>query len=352
MANGRYLLDETGAILTLESGHDADRGNLLGIQPWMTTADYVSRETFYDKLAEYLDVARSKGWLNARTVAVFPEYVGTWLVIAGEGQGVARASTLNRAMVRLALRHGVKFVRFLFSARERDRVAASLFGMQASRTASAYQAVFSRLARTYGVTVVAGSTVLPSPQVHDGCVVAGEGPLQGVSAVFGPDGRAYPDLVRKAYPIGTELPFLKPASPEDLPVFDTPAGRLGVLICADSWYPPPYARLKSQGVELLAVPSYVTHDGAWDTAWRGYDGFSAPADVDKGDIGKLTEGQAWRTYALEGRILESGARAGINVFLRGRLWDLGADGRSLMVATGREPVQAGSCGEALFNLWL
>ena len=91
MANGRYLLDETGAILTLESGHDADRGNLLGIQPWMTTADYVSRETFYDKLAEYLDVARSKGWLNARTVAVFPEYVGTWLVIAGEGQGVARA---------------------------------------------------------------------------------------------------------------------------------------------------------------------------------------------------------------------------------------------------------------------
>ena len=158
MANGRYLLDETGAILTLESGHDAGRGNLLGIQPWMTAADYGSQEAFHDKLAGYLKAARGKGWLNARTIVVWPEYVGTWLVIAGEGHGVARAATLTGAMVRLALRHSVKLVRFLFSARERDRVAASLFRMQADAAASAYQAGFSRLARTYGVTVVAGST--------------------------------------------------------------------------------------------------------------------------------------------------------------------------------------------------
>lgn len=27
---------------------------------------------------------------------------------------------------------------------------------------------------------------------------------------------------------------------DDIPVFDTPVGKLGVLVCADSWYPEAY----------------------------------------------------------------------------------------------------------------
>jgi predicted amidohydrolase len=40
-------------------------------------------------------------------------------------------------------------------------------------------------------------------------------------------------------------------------VVDTPAGRLGVLIGSDSWYPDNYRQLDEQGAQLVAVPAFV-----------------------------------------------------------------------------------------------
>ncbi len=116
-------------------------------------------------------------------------------------------------------------------------------------------------------------------------------------------------------------------------------------------YPAPYARLKAQCVELIAVPSYVAHDDAWENHGKAMMG-TAPDGVDRRDVGRSTEGQAWRRYALTERLDSTGARAGINVFLCGSLWDLGADGRSVMILPGRAPVEAPDCGAALLNLWL
>ena len=50
----------------IESGSDAGRGNLLGIQPYMLAADYASEETFFGKIEGYLEAASQKGWLNPR----------------------------------------------------------------------------------------------------------------------------------------------------------------------------------------------------------------------------------------------------------------------------------------------
>lgn len=336
----------------LVTGHDRERGNLLGVQPWLTPADYASESTLYARLSDYMEAAALRGWLTPRTIVVWPEYLGTWLVTTGAGRAVYRARRLTTAMLALALRHPVRLAAALPAAREKDRVAASLFRIRAPAMAQAYQALFSRLARTYGVTVVAGSTVLPEPHVRDGRIVVGDGPLYGVSAVFAPDGTVHPTLVRKTHPTSAELPFLTPGSLDDLPVFDTPAGRLGVLICADAWYPDGYERLAAQNVELIAVPSYVAQAGTWEAPWRGYDGAAMPADVDPQDAGRLTEAQAWRTYALAGRLARSGARAGINVFLAGALWDLGGEGDSLMVVAGDEPAAVEGRQPALLNLWL
>ena len=54
----------------IEHGRDAGRGNLLGIQPFMVTADYASGDAFHAKLAGYLDVARQRSWLGERTILV------------------------------------------------------------------------------------------------------------------------------------------------------------------------------------------------------------------------------------------------------------------------------------------
>lgn len=336
----------------IEHGNNAQRGNLLGVQPFVRTEDYASEDSLSARLGPYLDLAAQKGWLGPRTIVVWPEYVGTWLAAAGAGPAVYHAKSLSGAMLRLAFGHLPRFALGVLAAREKDRMAASLFRARAGDMARCYQAVFSGLARRHAVTMVAGSIILPSPRVENGQIRPGEGPLYNVSALFRPDGTPDARLVRKVVPTTSEQPFVAPAPVGDLPAFDTPAGKLGVLICADSWYPAPYAQLKNQGVELVAVPSSITVQGLWDRPWGGYDGAALPADVDPGDIGRLTEGQAWRKYALAGRIAASGARQGINVFLHGVLWDMTADsGQALGVSDG-QVTQSSGAGAALVNMWL
>ena len=335
-----------------EYGMDVGRGNLLGIQPYMVPADYRSADTFYAKLDGYLDVAARQGWLGERTIVVFPEYVGTWLVAAGEKSRVVQASTIAAAMQALVLSHPLRFVRVLPSARAKDAVKYSLFRLKAPVMAGIYHAVFSGLARKRGVTIVAGSIVLPSPGISGGELVIGDGELYNVSAVYRPDGSPYENLVCKVFPIQDELPFTAPASAADLPVFDTPAGRLGVLICADSWYPSPYGAIVAQKADFVAVPSYLSPDGVWAQPWRGYDGGPAPDDVDARDVGAIAEGDAWLKYALAGRLPRAGIDHGINVFLRGDLWDLGSDGHTVLVRD-RTVVEARHvAGAAIVNSWL
>jgi predicted amidohydrolase len=337
---------------TLSHGHDAGRGNLLGVQPYMTAADYAMPASFLAKLNGYVDEAARCGWINARTIVVFPEHIGTWLAAAGGGETVAQAKTLAAALRPLVLRNLGRFLPAFVRARERDRVAASLFRINAASMLSIYEDVFGGLARGYGVTIVAGSIVLPDPRVEDGRIRLGAGPLYNVSAVFASDGRVHPRLARKIHPIDSEQPFVTAASLADLPIFETPAGRLGVLVCADGWYPEPYIQLQKQGVELIAVPSYVAGTGLWRQPWGGYNGSATPADVDLGDVGVLSEGEAWRRYCLAGRMASSAARAGINVFLRGELWDLGGDSGDTLAIHGETVVETSSERAAILNLWL
>ena len=65
-----------------------------------------------------------------------------------------------------------------------------------------------------------------------------------------------------------------------------------------------------------------------------------------------TEGEAWRKYALAGRLAQSGARHGLNVFLRGSLWDMKADSGTAIAVREGEVREAGRAGGALLNLWL
>jgi predicted amidohydrolase len=336
----------------VEVGQEARRGNLLGVQPFMRTTDYASGEAFRLKLERYLAAAARKNWLNERTVVVWPEYVGTWLAAADEKEGIYRAARLSEAMTRLALRHWLRFGLARLAARERDALAASLFRVKAQRMAELYQEVFADLAREYRVTMVAGSTVLPAPEIRDGVLRAGRGLLHNLSVVFRPDGSPYPAIVRKAFPISDELPFMAPAPVSDLPVFETPAGRLGVLICADAWHPPAYASLREQRVDVIAVPSGILSRKVWNDPWDGYDGAPNPPDVDPADLNVISEREAWRKYALAGRLHEAGARGGVIAVLHGELWDLSADGGQSIAVTEDAFVEARSDGAALINLWL
>jgi predicted amidohydrolase len=336
----------------IESGRDAGRGNLLGIQPYMLASDYVSEETFFEKIDGYLEAASQKGWLNPCTIAVLPEYLGSWLVILGEKAQVHQAKTINQAMRPIVLRNILPFIQELFSAREGNKVNASIFRIKAAQMAQAYQSVFSKLAAKYGVTIVGGTILLPSPSIQEGRITPGKGALYNVSAVFRPDGQVHPALSVKSFPIATELPFVASGSPGNLPIFETPAGRLGVLVCADSFYPQAYERIKSLKADLIAVPSFSMGKGLWNQPWGNYSGAETPADVDPDDAGLLTEGEAWHKYALLGRIASAGVKYGVNVFLHGELWDLEAENSPSIMVNGQAWVESIATRAALLNLWL
>ena len=341
-----------GKVDIEEFGVDSGRGNIVSIQPYMLPGDYVSEQSFCNTLDNYLKKAQKKGWLKKNTIVSFPEYLGTWLVVAGEKKGVFEAKTVNAAMQTMVLSNLFSFIPEYFRAKANDKSAAALFRMKSKQMASIYNEAFSSLARLYSVTIVAGSIVLPEPEIKDGVLSVHDGNLYNVSVVYRPDGKAEDKLIKKAFPVAHELAFTCKAEAEDIPVYNTPAGKMAVLICADSWYAPCYKNASAQNVDFVIVPSYVEGNGAFKTPWPGYSGFDNPVDVDKSDIGKITILDGWVRYALPGRMKRAGLKNGIITFLHGQFWDLGSDMHLVMVKQGEAIVKQPDADASVVSLWL
>jgi len=347
---GHYLSD-LRIDLAIDQGTPADRGNLLGIQPELFPTDYQSTERLHRKLAAYLQKAQEQGLLNEKTIVVLPEHVGTWLMVSGEKDELYQATTLKEAMNWLAVSNPLKFIRALIGAKGENRLDDAHLRMKAKSMAKDYQALFGGLAKEFHVTLVAGSIVLPEPSIIDGTLKIGRGALYNSSVVFGRDGLPIGQPQRQMHPIVDESDVIQANGEHTLNVVDTPAGRLGVLIGSDSWYPDNYRQLDDQGAQLVAVPAFVIGRGAWDKPWRGYKGLSTPDSVSL-KAGELSEGQAWHRLTLTTQPPASQAIAGMSVFLRGQFWDQGSAGQSFLSSNGQHFAGGNFRGARLLNLWL
>lgn len=347
---GHYLSD-LRINLAVDQGTPANRGNLLGIQPELFPTDYQSPDRLHRKLAAYLQKAQLQGLLNDKTIVVLPEHVGTWLMVSGEKDELYQANTIEEAMNWLAVSNPVQFLRALISARGDNRLDDAHLRMKAKGMAKDYQALFGGLAKEFHVTLVAGSIVLPEPSVIDGTLKVGHGALYNSSVVFGSDGVPIGQPQRQMHPTFSRQDVLEANDAQPLAVVDTPAGRLGVLIGRDSWYPDNYRRLDAQGAQLVAVPAFVNGRGTWERPWRGYRGSSEPAAVSL-KAGDVSEGQAWHRLTLTAQPPGSQAIAGMSVFLRGQFWDQGSAGQSFLSHDGQHYTADGVRGARLLNLWL
>ncbi len=346
---GHYLSD-LRIKLAVDQGSPADRGNLLGIQPELFPTDYQSPERLHRKLAAYLQQAQDQGLLNDKTVVVLPEHVGTWLMISGEKDELYQAPTVAEAMNWLAASNPLLFARAWLSAQGSDRLDDAHLRMKSRSMAKDYQALFGGLAKEFHVTLVAGSIVLPEPSIRDGQLKPGSGALFNSSVVFGRDGAPLGQPQRQMHPVFDQREVIQ-ASEQTVNVVDTPAGRLGVLIGSDSWYPDNYRKLDEQGAQLVAVPAQVFGHGAWDKPWRGYKGSSTPGSVSL-KPGEVSEGQAWHRLTLIAQPPSSRAIAGMSVFLRGQFWDLPGAGQSFLSSNGQQFADGEARGARMLNVWL
>ena len=55
----------------------------------------------------------------------------------------------------------------------------------------------------------------------------------------------------------------------ELPVFDTPLGRIGLLVCYDAWFPEAARTLAVKGAQILCVPSNAPDDWVPEAQRRG-----------------------------------------------------------------------------------
>jgi predicted amidohydrolase len=353
--NKGTALQPTLKIDVVESyGDSTEKANILGVQAFMMPVDYASEANFRQKIEFYLiEAQKNKLLISEKTVVVFPEYIGTFLVATNEKESLYQAKTLEEGLQTMVLSNIGKFTKTFISAPDsvKDKVKYAAFAMKATEMAKIYQKVFSELAVKYAVTIVAGSILLPSPSVENGILKTNEGLLYNTSMVFDTKGKLKPNLIKKAFPTADELSFVCSAKPEEIPVFETPIGRMGVLVCADAWFSESYKVLKQKGVDFVVTPSYSNGYANWNKKWTGYSGAETPADA-KESIGKLTLGEAWVKHAMAERAKnEAGVRKGVNVFLQGNIWDLGADGSTIILNDSAKATQ--HIGKvALVNLWL
>ncbi|CEL30175.1 carbon-nitrogen hydrolase family protein [Pseudomonas fluorescens] len=346
---GHYLSD-LRIKLAVDQGTPADRGNLLGIQPELFPTDYQSPARLRRKLAAYLQQAQDQGLLNDKTVVVLPEHVGTWLMVSGEKDELYQAPTLAEAMNWLAASNPLLFARAWLSAKGKDRLDDAHLRMKSRTMAKDYQALFGGLAKEFHVTLVAGSIVLPEPSIRDGQLKPGSGALYNSSVVFGRDGAPLGQPQRQLHPVFSQRDVIQ-ANEKTINVVDTPAGRLGVLIGSDSWYPDNYRKLDEQGAQLIAVPAQVFGQGAWNQPWRGYKSSSTPSSVSL-KPGEVSEGQAWHRLTLTAQPPSNHAVAGMSVFLRGQFWDKSGAGQSFLNSNGQQFADGEARGARMLNIWL
>ena len=334
-------------------GVDSGKGNMIGFQPILSARDYASEKAYYQSMANSFANAQQLGILNHKTIVVLPEYIGSWLVAANEKKSIYSDTAIADAMNTIVASNLFKFSYCFFTAPNvKDKAKYAAFAMKAKAMAQIYQRVFSSLAKEYKVTIVAGSLVLPSPEVDtQGKLQTGKGQLYNTSVVFDANGNIIQPLVKKIFPVDDEAGFTGCGITAQSPVFNTPAGKLGVLVCADSWYPKAYAAF-NEDVKMIAVPSLGATDDVWNASWNGYNGFSAPPDVDTTDYHKLTEGQAWQKYSMGARASKAGIHYGMNVFFTGALWNKKAEGRVLVLNNDSLTVFSPDFSGRIINLWI
>jgi hypothetical protein len=334
---------------------DSGKGNVIGINAYMTPEDYISKDHFYKKLKGYMEVCKQKGWMNNKTVVIYPEYIGTWLVVEGEKNSLYSKASVNDALTGFVFSNFFSYMRSWFMSPDsaKDKVKHSVFATKGQRMAGIYTSVFKSLAKEYGVTIIGGSILLQEPRVlNNKSIDLSNGSLENITAVFNPDGSIQSALTKKAFPIADELPFVKKCLPSELPVYNLPIGKTSVMICADSWFPESYQAVNKDSITLVAVPSYTQADRSMSAKWAGYSGYRPPQDVDTSDIGNISLRDAWIKYTMPTRIRTIAAPYGMTVCLRGKLWDLGSDGEYIIYNRGKIVSPPPNDSASIVNLWI
>jgi len=202
---------------------------------------FASPEDGRREFSRFMQVAASKG----AQVIVFPALAGiltTSPLLDGFRVRLLRQATRKRGRATFADRTRRALAGStadLLKANFRQPYQALLTG-EPQVVGDAYVATFQDLARTYAMTVVAGSSYVPTV----------DGYIRHSAFVFGPDG-AHLGRHDAVLLSPRESGWVQPGA--GWTVIETPVGRLGLVFGDEALYPEVGRSLMAQGAELIAV---------------------------------------------------------------------------------------------------
>jgi len=223
--------------------------NAVAIQMEFKLDYYISPESFERKVFNLMDEASRNVKLSENSIVVFPEDVGTFLIFVEDD--VLRFKSLKETANFLIKK---SFISLLIGRIRHKCGWVSAFILKKWRRMwRIYYNVFSR---------IAGSILLPKiePKGDKTRIVSSR--IYNTSYTFSPRGGII-GVQRKVHLIPLEKALeVTPAPLEEIRVFKTNVGKIGVAICYDCFFDDVLLALAKQGAELLIQPS--ANPEPWD----------------------------------------------------------------------------------------
>lgn len=266
---------------------------LVAIQMQYRLEDYRSAEAFRERVLGLMRTLRqrlSKGEL----LAVFPEDVGLGLIFTQDFERIQTSKTMVEAGLRLMERYQINAFASEGGFAGATRALLRTLSPFVERV---YHETFAEAARVAKAWIVAGS----APIAQNECVY-------NICYAYNPKGERV--LVQRKInlvPLEQESGLNLCAAPRELPTVNTPAGKLGVLICLDGFYHELIDQHTKRGVRIIAMPSY--NPLPWSKE----------------------EAQGWETGLLAG-VQKHPNLIGVNPMGVGGFFDVYAEGQSSIVA--------------------
>jgi len=283
--------------------------SLAAVQMQYRLEDYRSVEAFRERVLGVMRAVRQRA-PKGDLLVVFPEDVGLGLIFTQDFERVQTAKTMVEAGLRLMERYQINAFATEGGFAGATRTLLRTLSPFVERV---YHEVFSEAARVGGAWVVAGS----APIAQGECV-------HNVCYTYNPKGERV--LVQRKInlgPLEQEAGLNLCPAPRELPTVNTPAGKLGVLICLDGFYHELIDQHAKRGVRVIAMPSFNP------LPWT------------------KEEAQGWETGLLAG-VQKHPDLIGVNPMGVGGFFDVRAEGQSSIVASRvRTPDGSGYLARAI-----
>lgn len=253
-----------GALIKVVSlGERSDKGCLVGIQPAWESWQYRTELDFRAALFDLMAAAKQAGFLSGKNCVVFPELTALQLLLVDEFPWVTLSPTWHQALTTaLGDEKAWRFISALARSKAlgwERAVTHEVIQSKLARALEAWVSSFSLAAQEFSAAIFAGTMLLPSEAsvTSDGLEWPQEfDPQRGLSIggiLVNPEGSLAPDIAWKQAPSPIEEAHFATGRPSQACLYETPVGRLAVLLGEDAWQSGVDA--SCAGADVIASPS-------------------------------------------------------------------------------------------------